>query len=158
MKRFIAATLLVMSLGSVALAEPVCLFGQDTGELTDNFDLETGAGKKVWYKHEDISLSNPDRINGLSKLEKQMVASTLESYRGDTEEELLADFSSADGYLTYFAHGFSNREFVIVASYPGDNEYGKILEIKRDRTRLVKVIGVAANIGDGEITDCGVTQ
>lgn len=136
-----------------------CAFGESTGDLSDMLEARTGTPGKIWYKGEHVSLHNEHRINGLSSTEKKMILMAVSLGDDQTEEETLKDFSSSDGYITYFSHNSLDREFAIVASYPGDNEFGQIIEIKKlKRNGEYKILRTAAVISDGDLEDCQVTK
>ena len=136
-------------------AKTYCSFGETTGELAEKMEMTKG---KIWYKGEHVSLHKKERLNGLSKFEKRMIVLAMgERNSKDSVQEILESFQSADGYITYFSHNSDDREFAIVASYPGDNEFGVIFEIKRlKRGQDYKVLTVAAAISDGDLVDCQV--
>lgn len=139
-------------------ARKACAFGESTADLDEMLELKTGAPGKIWYKGEHLSLSKKERLSGLSSAERKMISLAVTS-ENQTEEELLADFSSSDGYITYFSHNSLDREFAIVASYPGDNEFGAILEIKKlQRRGEYTILNVVAVISDGDLEDCHVTK
>lgn len=136
-----------------------CAFGESTADLDEMLELKTGAPGKIWYKGEHLSLSKKERLNGLSSTEKKMILMAVSLGGNQTEEETLADFASSEGYITYFSHNSNGREFAIVASYPGDNEFGQILEIKSLRRRgEYKILSPVAVISDGDLEDCVVTK
>lgn len=135
-----------------------CAFGESTGDLDEMLELRTGAPGKIWYKGEHVSLHNAHRLNGLSSTEKKMILMVAVT-DGASDEESLKDFASADGYITYFSHNSLDREFAIVASYPGDNEFGQIIEIKKlRRNGEYKILSTVAVISDGDLEDCQVTK
>lgn len=74
--------------------------------------------------------------------------------------EALLGFAGSDGYISYFSHNSNNRQFAIVASYPGDNEFGLVLEISgaNSRNKTPQIVDVAAVIVDGDLEDCKVTK
>jgi hypothetical protein len=158
MKFAIAAVTVAMSFSSLAQAKSAanCAFGQSSADLQDRLD-ETGKGKAL-YQIEHISLHRPERINGLSAFEKQMIMEAVTTAEGkkQSQAELLNDFSSADGYITYFQHNSNGREFAAVASFPGDNEFGLIFEIKQLKRGAYQIVQVAAVISDGDLEDCVV--
>ncbi len=136
-----------------------CAFGESTGDLDEHLELATGAKGKIWYKGEHLSLSKKERLSGLSSAEKKMILMAVSLGSDQTDEETLADFSSSDGYITYFSHNSLDREFAIVASYPGDNEFGQIIEIKKlRRNGEYKILSTVAVISDGDLEDCIVTK
>lgn len=147
-------TLLAIALFSLPTlshgAGPACAFGETTSDLEKAF---AARGAKIWYRHDHVSLSRPERLGGLTKQEKELIGEVAGT--GNSLSQTLKDFSESDGYLTYFGHGTNNREFVIVASYPGDNEFGAIYEIQRNGENL-KVLGIAAAISDSDLMDCQV--
>lgn len=75
-----------------------------------------------------------------------------------SEEENLADFSKGDGYIRYFHH-LDGRKFAAVASFPGDNEFGLIFEIKQLKNRAEqRILRRVARIEDGDLSDCTVSE
>jgi|GEM_PF-3141586 len=139
-------------------ARKACAFGESTGDLDEHLSLASGSKGKIWYKGEHLSLSKKERLSGLSSAERKMILLAVHG-ENQSDDETLADFSSSEGYITYFSHNSLNREFAIVASYPGDNEFGVILEIKKlQRRGEFTVLTVAAVISDGDLEDCKVTR
>ena len=140
-------------------ARKACAFGESTADLDEHLELATGAPGKIWYKGEHLSLSKKERLSGLSSAERKMILMAVSLGSNQTDEETLADFSSSDGYITYFSHNSLDREFAIVASYPGDNEFGQIIEIKKlRRNGDYKILSTVAVISDGDLEDCTVTK
>lgn len=158
MKKLIAATALILAFSNIAQAKSVanCAFGETTADLSDRLE-ETGKGKAL-YKGEHLSLHKEVRLGGLTQFEKKMILEVMgETGSIKQGEEALKAFSKADGYITYFQHNSNGREFAQVASYPGDNEFGMIFEIKRlERKNDYTIYSVAAVISDGDIVDCVV--
>lgn len=139
-------------------ARKACAFGETTADLTEQLELATGHPSKIWYKGEHLSLSKKERLNGLSAYERKMIMMVI-NRDGRNEEEALQDFSSSDGYITYFSHISNSREFAMVASFPGDNEYGAIVELKQLHHRgEFSVIHVVAVISDGDLDGCKVVK
>lgn len=136
-----------------------CMFGESTADLKDQLKYE-GKGKAL-YEVEHLSLHRQVRIHGLTATEKKMIliamAQTAAGSQG-TEQEVLESFSKADGYITYFQHNRSEAgEFVQVASFPGDNEFGVIFQIKDlHRKNEYTILSTAAEIHDGDIEKCQV--
>ncbi len=162
MKTLIA--LLAFSVSASAFAaKPVsavkqCAFGESTADLSEMLDYE-GKGK-VWYKTEEISITRPERIKGLTKFERELIfmAKGVADNKAE-QKEALEDFAGSDGYLTYFSHNSNDRQFVQVGSYPGDNEFGAIIEIKGNSFRNdYEIVNFAAIISDGDLEDCQVEK
>jgi hypothetical protein len=133
-----------------AVAESV--FGQNTWDLEGKF--EAPREQHDFYKGETISLSKIVRLGGLYPFEKQLIEMAM-SARGKTGvlEEKLEEFSMTDGYLTYFSHRPTRRQFVQVGHFPGDNEFGLIVEIKVTEAGT-EILGPVAKIDDGQFKDC----
>lgn len=142
------ALILALSLPSFASASQ-CLFGPSTWDLEENFEQPSGA--RVFYKGEFFALSKPQRLNGLSETEKALIQSLMEE-KGDGAEAL-KEFSLTDGYLMYFSHAPTGRQFIQVAHFPGDNENGAVFEISV-KPQGVDVLGKAAQISDGAFDEC----
>lgn len=145
--------LLILALAALPPASQAaeCAFGETTGDLRDHFELPLG--ERTWFRGEDLSLSNEQRLNGLNDAEKEMIL-----LASGIELSDLAGFSGDDGYITYFGHNSDRREFAIVASYPGDNEYGAIVQVTNPGRKDMKIVGVVAKIGDGDFFDCKVSE
>ena len=143
----LAATLLMT--GPV-FAEGDCVFGQTTFDLEEKF--EAPRGQHEFYKGETISLSKPVRLGGLYNHEKQLIGLAMQA-EGDMTalEEQLKEFSMTDGYITYFSHAPTGRQFAQIAHFPGDNEYGVVVEI-RVQPEGTEILGVVALIQDGAYT------
>lgn len=169
MKNLLLVTLaLTLPLSSFAASKPTraereaqrkaCAFGESTADLDEMLEARTGTPGKIWYKGEHLSLSKKERLSGLSSTERKMILMAAAS-DGASEEETLSDFQSAEGYITYFSHNSLDREFAIVASYPGDNEFGQIIEIKTLKRRgEFKILSTVAVISDGDLEDCQVSK
>lgn len=163
MKTVFALLIAALALPSFAEAarkpRPVCLFGDSTADLSDK--LEAKGNDKILFEGELLSFSKPSRLKGLSKAEKELIvqAQGETAFGGKgTQQQILEAFVSAEGYMHYFSHN-DGREFVSVASYPGDNEFGLIFEIKSGRGRgEFEVLDVAAVISDSDLEDCKVSQ
>lgn len=145
------AILALTSLFAAGYAHADMDFGQTTFELEEKF--EAPRGQHEFYKGETFSLSKPIRLGGLFPYEKEAIALALRLSGGQAAslEEQLKDFSMTDGYLTYFSHEPSGRQFVQVGHYPGDNEYGAIVEISV-QPEGTRILGVVSKISDGEIS------
>ncbi len=159
----LAALALALPSLSFAAQQPVppqaCAFGETTGDLNDHLELATGSSGKIWYKGEHLSLHRTERLGGLSRAERTMILMAANHDESRPEKETLEDFSSSDGYITYFVHNSLNREFAIVASYPGDNEFGAIIEIKKlRRNGEYEILNLAAVISDGDLENCLVSK
>lgn len=133
-----------------------CAFGESTGELVEM--LEYSGKGKVFYQSEHLSLHKQVRIKGITETEKKMIlislSETAAGNEGD-EQSQLKRFSGTDGYITYFSHNDTGREFAAVASFPGDNEFGLIIELKKLRgTDEYTVLSIVAHIEDGDISKC----
>lgn len=159
MKLTLLALSLLASLASApARASDVptmgCLFGATTADLAEKLD-EQGRNHAL-FKGEFLSVHSEDRARGLSALEREMVLAVV-TRNGELPtpswELAAADFTSHDGYLQYFSHDTNGRRWVIVAAYPGDNEYGYVFEIFENAFGET-VFEVAAGISDGDFTQC----
>ncbi len=139
----------------MAKAESQCAFGESTWQLKEA--MESNESGRAWYQQEHISLQNPQRLKGLTAFEREMILFTLSPEIGQEEGDLQG-FSDADGYITYFIPNVGNRLFAIIASYPGDNEYGYIVEIQQGRNTAPKFLGPVAVITDGDFEDCKVQK
>lgn len=148
------AILMLAILPAFAQAADTCAFGETTGDLDEMLDYQ-GKGK-IWYQGEQLTFGKPERINGLTTLEKEMILTVAGEDSKDEakKKEAIEDFIGADGYITYFNHNSNDRSFIIVASYPGDNEYGMIFEVKK--SKKVETFSIAAVISDGDLEDCKV--
>ena len=156
MKSLILALAANLSMASLAHAEAQCAFGESSWQLKE--EMESDASGKLWYQGEHLDLTSPQRLKGLSQLEREMV---LASYTIDgdskTEKEQLLDFVSSDGYITYFTPNSDRRQFAMVASYPGDNEYGMVYEIRQGPVDALVAVPVA-EIADGDFYECKVLK
>lgn len=158
--KFVAAVLMTLAFTSTAQAKTQhCMFGESTADLQEQLKYE-GKGKTL-YQVEHLSLHKPARLGGLTETEKKMIliamAQTAQGNQG-SEQEILEAFSKADGYITYFQHNRSEGgEFAQVASFPGDNEFGVILQIQElHRKQDYTILRTAAEISDGDIDKCQV--
>ena len=143
------------AISNAATSSKKCAFGESTGDLKD--ELDSNASGKQWYESEHISLSSAQRLQGLTQVEKKMIQYATGG-TGPLQRDL-EEFVSSDGYITYFSHNSNGREFALVASYPGDNEYGSVVEIKTSRRGSrdgMRVIGTAAVVTDGDFENCKV--
>ncbi len=142
----------LLALASLVTAAPMAQaldFGQTTFELEEKF--EAPRGQHEFYKGETLSLSKPVRLAGLFPFEKQTIAMALGlDPQLEVREEQMLEFSQTDGYLTYFAHEPTGRQFIQVGHYPGDNEYGAIVEIQVSPSGT-EVLGVVSRIEDGAL-------
>lgn len=146
------ASLIFASIFMAPAAFANCTFGATTWDLETAF--EAPRGEHVFYKGETFSLSKPVRLGGLYPYEKQMIEMAMEAEGNATPlDDKLKEFSSTDGYLTYFSHAPTGRQFVQVGHFPGDNEYGVIVEIAVTPAGT-EVLGVVSKINNGEFTDC----
>lgn len=142
----------VVSVFMSTLANADCYFGNTTWELEEKF--EAPRERHEFYKGETLSLSKEVRLGGLHAYERQLISLAMRG--GDvTSPADLKEFSRTDGYLTYFSHAPSGRQFVQVGHYPGDNEYGAIVEITVSPAGA-NILGVVAEIADGEISECRI--
>lgn len=122
-------------------------FGTNTWDLDEKF--EAPREEHEFYKGETFSLSKPWRLGGLAPFEKQMIGQAVKIENASASaDEKLKEFSQTDGTLTYFSHKPSGRQFVQVAHFPGDNEFGLVFEIETSETRT-KIAGVVRKIEDG---------
>jgi hypothetical protein len=147
------ALLAFATIFALPAAHADCNFGRNTWDLETKFEAPTA--EHEFYQGETFSLSKPVRLGGLYPHEKQMIEAAMNAEAGDaaTPEERLQEFSMTDGYLRYFSHAPSGRQFVQVAHFPGDNEYGTIFEI-RVLPSGTEIVGAVAKIQDGDFTDC----
>ncbi|KYG67003.1 hypothetical protein AZI86_08255 [Bdellovibrio bacteriovorus] len=155
MKALILVLTTTLTMTSFAHADNQCAFGEDSWELKEEITSE--ASGKLWYHGETIELSSPQRLKGLTDLERQMIIDSYSIGEPESESEQLLDFVKSDGYITYFTPNSYRRQFAIVASYPGDNEYGVIFEIRQGPKDALIAIPVAT-IGDGELGHCKVLK
>lgn len=141
-----------------------CLLGETSGDWSEMKDAN---GDSLFLDGEMISLFKEIRVSGLTDFEKDLIHETVG--RTDFEgkplslKEALDIFSdvpwrSNAGYLSYFRYRPTYRQFVAIAHYPGDNEYGKIFEIKADPVTKELVFEAVANIEDGDLYDCKVRK
>ena len=146
------AVLVFSTIFMVPAAVAESAFGQNTWDLEGKF--EAPREQHEFYKGETISLSKPVRLGGLYPFEKRMIEMAMAA-GGDTSElnEKLQEFSMTDGYLTYFSHRPTGRQFVQVGHFPGDNEFGLIIEIRVTEAGT-SILGEVAKIQDGQFTDC----
>ncbi len=121
-------------------------FGTSTWDLEEKF--EAPREEHEFYKGETFSLSKPARLGGLEAFEKTLIEKVMSGEPGSTGEDKLKEFSQADGYLTYFSHKPSGRQFIQAGYFPGDNEYGLVAEIKVSEAGT-EVSGIIAKIIDG---------
>lgn len=164
MKMLILALTLLFT-PALGHAADVCAFGEATHELSEMLKAET-SDEKIWYQGEHLSVHNWQRYKGLTKLERQMImiaqggaADGRDSDKDFDPKEAVQDFIRNEGYITYFRHDSNDREFAIVASYPGDNEYGVVIEIVTLKRRSeFKILKIAATISDGDFMDCVVNK
>lgn len=164
MKTTIALLAFTLTLPSFAEAardktRAECAFGESTGDLSEM--LESKARGKVFHQGEHISVHSMQRLQGLTETEKKMVLIARGAELGTEQEknEAFEDFTSSDGHLTYFSPNEDDRQFVKVASYPGDNEFGVILELKSLRRRgEYKILSTVAIITDSDFEDCQVKK
>lgn len=164
MKILIAISALILTFAHVAQAKASkqiknCAFGESSYDLKQMLKYE---GKnKVFYESEHLSLSRPERLLGLNETERLMIQLAMKDSGSqfENQKEMLEGFQKSEGYITYFSHNSNGREFAIVASYPGDNEYGLVIELNTvdnsDFNRQI-IVGVSASIQDGDIYDCAV--
>ncbi len=158
----------LMILASVSMAQAdvsreACAFGESTWELKEQIESDSEANpEKIWWEGEHLSLALPQRLGGLSSVEKKMILIAQDDgySRRMTEQEAFADFSRADGYIQYFHHNSNGKLYAIVASYPGDNEYGVILEVQGDSysREVSAIVGKVAVVGDGDLYECKVSK
>lgn len=146
------ALIVLSSIFMTAQAQADCNFGKNTWELEEKF--EAPREQHEFYKGETFSLSKEVRLGGLYPYEKELIAMALEAESGKADfAERLHEFSQTDGYLTYFSHAPSGRQFVQVGHFPGDNEYGAIIEI-RVFDGYTEIVGLVAKIQDGDFENC----
>lgn len=156
MKSLILAIAATLALTSFAhAADEQCAFGEETWQLKD--ELESEETGKIFYGGDYVSLSRPERINGLTKFERELILIVAGAGQNEAEEALLG-FQSADGYIQYFQPNADRRQFVMVASYPGDNEFGKIFEIKQKGRGPFEIVDVVAVIADSFLEDCKIKR
>jgi hypothetical protein len=131
-----------------------CLFGESYGDIEEMKDAQ---GELLFRTGESLSI-NETRLKGLTAKEKELIIQ-MAGQDGGREQEVLKDFISAEGHIEYFIYQPDYREFVAVYSYPGDNQYGMIFEVKRDdRTGKRTGYQVVVVIGDGDLEDCTATK
>jgi hypothetical protein len=150
---------ILLSVSTLAHAKvSSCAFGENTADLADL--LAQKDSNQLFYEGEHLSIRTPQRLNGLTATERKMIlqAQTETVVGSDgTEQERLESFASGDGYIVYFTQNSTGREFAEVGSFPGDNEFGVILELKSTRQQAEpSIVGVAAIISDGDLEDCKV--
>lgn len=157
--KFVMIAMMTFSFASLAQAKTVnCMFGESTGDLRDQLKYE---GKnKALYEVEHLSLHKKVRLGGITEQEKKMIliamAQTAAGNQG-SDQELLEAFSSAEGYITYFQHNRADGgHYAAVASFPGDNEFGIIFQIKDLNRGNYTILRTAAEIEDGDIAKCQV--
>lgn len=155
MKALILALATTLTMTSFAQADTQCAFGEETWELKEQLDSEDFS--KIWYDGGLVSLDRPERLKGLTKFEESLILAVSSEEEGGRKQALLS-FQQADGYLRYFQSNSDRRTFVMVASYPGDNEYGKVFEIAKNANGKEQVIDVSAVIGDSFFDDCKVLK
>lgn len=155
MKALILALTTTLALTSFAHADNQCAFGEETWELKDQLDSEDSG--KLWYDGGMVSLDKPERIKGLTKFERSLILAVSSEEEG-CEKQALLSFQAADGYLRYFQPNSDRRTFVMVASYPGDNEYGQVFEIAKDANGRERIVEVSALIGDSFFSECKVLK
>ncbi|MGE0631921.1 MAG: hypothetical protein AB7O96_05910 [Pseudobdellovibrionaceae bacterium] len=159
MKIQLAALMLTLSVPFFSQAEEVCAFGSGSYDLREELDSE--ADKKEWYAGEHLSVGSEVRLKGLTSTEKRMILISQDAaFENKAKQaEVLKDFASNEGYIRYFSANSSDREFVMVGSFPGDNEFGVILEIKRlQRNTDYKILSTVAVISDGDFEECKVLK
>jgi hypothetical protein len=135
-----------------------CAFGENTSALNEMLD-KAGRGK-IFYKGEQLSFPNMQRLQGITHTEREMILLAQENTTPGnlSDEKKLEYFVTSEGYITYFQHN-DGREFAMVGSFPGDNEFGLVLEIKSlKRKSEYKILSIAALISDGDLTDCTVEK
>ena len=136
--------------GHAAVAESA--FGQSTWDLEGKF--EAPREQHEFYKGETISLSKPVRLGGLYPYEQHLIEMAMVAWGDATGlNEKLKEFSMTDGYLTYFSHRPTGRQFVQIGHFPGDNEFGLIVEIRVTEAGT-DIVGEVAKIEDGQFKDC----
>jgi hypothetical protein len=136
-------------------ADNQCAFGEETWELKE--ELKSEETGKVWYAGEFVSLDRPERLKGLTKFERELILTTAGADAKDAKQALL-DFQSSDGYIQYFHPNADRRFFAMVASYPGDNEFGLIYELEEVSRGNFKVLDVVGVISDSFVEDCKVNK
>ncbi len=156
MKSFFLVMAMILSISNYAKAEGQCAFGESTWDLGQ--ELESEDSGKVWYQSEHVSLSNPQRLKGLTDLEREMILSSLHENDGGNADQVLLDFGSADGYIQYFSSNKDRRFFALVASYPGDNEFGVIYEMTKDSLDTAQVLRTVAVVSDGDFEECQIQR
>lgn len=160
MKTLLTLAMLTLTLPTLAHAakKAACAFGETTHHLTEMFE-QKDEGKR-FYRNEFVQASPRQRLGGLSASEKKMIlfVNGEEHATGNKAKELLNNFADSDGSITIFAENEGEREFALVSSYPGDNEFGMILEIARTGKGRAsyKILDIAASISDGDLVDCQV--
>jgi hypothetical protein len=146
------ALLVVSTIFMVPAAVAESAFGQNTWDLEGKF--EAPRDQHEFFKGETISLSKPIRLAGLYPYEIHLIEMAMASGKDVTGlNEKLKEFSMTDGYLTYFSHRPTGRQFVQVGHFPGDNEFGLIVEISVSEAGT-EIVGPVAKIKDGQFTDC----
>lgn len=158
----LALSLTASSFAFGASAKPTvkeCAFGESSADLSEMLDSK--ARGKIWYRGEHLSVHSKQRLQGLTHREKEMIliAQGSTASAKDSDEERLESFASAEGYIAYFQHNSNGRNFVMVGSFPGDNEFGVVLELlDLRRGRDVKILRTVAVIEDGDLADCTVEK
>lgn len=145
----------VAGLSSTRAMASVCAFGATTGDLEEM--LIDSANPKVWYEGDHFNLNQRQRIEGLKRDEKRILLDVLGG-NYDSENEAFEEIARSEGYMTFFSHANNGKDYVLVGHYPGDNEFGAIVEVTKGPDEDLKIRGWVAVINDGDIDDCKVTK
>ena len=130
-----------------------CAFGRSTADLAELLDYQSQP--KVWVLGQHISLHSRAQIESLSQPQRRLLLDVLGG-KYDSENEALDQISGSEGYMTFFSNMTTRKDYALIASFPGDNEFGAIVEIKYESNDDIKILNWAAVVTDGDLEDCKV--
>lgn len=161
MTRIFLSLSLFLSMSVARADSNACAFGEYSDSYLTLVDSE---GYGLFRLNERIFLS-ANRVKSLTAFEKTAIFQEVQDYTQQfghleapkTEKEAVERLAGEDGYISHFSHANNTQDFIVVASYPGDNEYGTIYKVDFAPNGNDQVLTKVANIGDGEIYNCTYT-
>jgi hypothetical protein len=126
-------------------AYDLCLFGNSSSQMLENFGHFTDKGKlQITQKNAAKFTAQDQKIilrffkdSENEEIKVKSWSDILKALNADEVEEL---------YIQRFQDTYTGKTYAYVWSYPGDNEYGTVYDYSTGK--------VVAQIGDGDMGDC----
>ncbi len=118
--------------------------------------LKNGNGGSLFQAGASINLNVPGRDLSLTPVEMKMIHLAVNA---ENEKQSLKTFMDLPdranaGTIQYFSSTQSNRLFAEVYHYPGENQYGVVVEVIWNAKTKSYQPEVLAEIADGDLFNC----